>query len=170
MMVCPGLGCWPSCTPTSPTRQVGLPRGVGEGTLLSSPTPRPLDSLWAHQRLFWAPALSRGSLGLVLAARPAGWYSRPRASSQGHRLPPEGAAGMAWRHRPRTLPAPPAHPQPHHCSPGPLFPSQRRGEAEAATERQRAAERAPAAGGAGPAPGLGGEGVLGARWGAVRCP
>lgn len=44
---------------------------MGEGTLLSSPTPRPLDSLWAHQRLFWAPALSRGSLGLVLAARPS---------------------------------------------------------------------------------------------------
>lgn len=48
------------------------------------------------------------------------------------------------------------------CLRGLLFASQGRREAEAAPERQRATERAPAAGGAGPAPGLGSKGALAA--------
>lgn len=53
------------------------------------------------------------------------------------------------------------------CLRGLVFASQGRREAKAAPERRRAPERAPAAGGAGPAPGLGGKGVLAAGRGGL---
>lgn len=64
----------------------------------------------ARRRLFWAPTLRRGTVGLVLAARPL----RRRGGVLGL-VHPVGATGSheqvrleRLRHRPRRLPAPPA--------------------------------------------------------------
>lgn len=64
----------------------------------------------ARRRLFWAPTLRRGTVGLVLAARPLRW----RGGVLGL-VHPVGATGSheqvrleRLRHRPRRLPAPPA--------------------------------------------------------------
>lgn len=64
----------------------------------------------ARRRLFWAPTLRRGTVGLVLAARPL----RQRGGVLGLEHPVRATGSHEQvrlerlRHRPRRLPAPPA--------------------------------------------------------------
>lgn len=178
--MCPGPGCWPLCTPTSPTRRVRRPRAVEKGTasLLSNPSP----ILWTHSgpiRSCPEPdPVSQGSRGPV-ARTTTTWSWVPGSSRGGNGAPSPWACSRGpWllqedmAERPGGVDlgflllfwltrGPAFWLTWLVSSPGLLFASQGRREAEAAAERQRATERAPAAGGAGPAPGLGREGSLG---------
>lgn len=101
---------------THKTGRTSSGRGRGHPSL--QPHPQASGLTLGPSEAVLGPSSEQRELGAgprCKAVTTGGWCSRPRASSQGHRLPPEGAAGTAWRHRPRTLPAPPAHPQPHHC-------------------------------------------------------
>lgn len=156
--------------------------GSGEGHRLPSLQPQP--HLWTHsgpirscsepdpgkegpQDWSWVLGSSRGGNGA-----PSPW-----ACSQGPWLPQEdmaerpGGVDLGFLLLFRLTRGPAFWLTWLVSSPGLLFASQGRREAEAAAERQRATERAPAAGGAGPAPGLGREGSLGVGaggWGTLE--